>query len=120
VTTTRPRECRMSVGTARLRVCGETVRGRPASFKEHPFRHGIRSGGIGGVPRRFWRRTGVVSHRAARSGGAGACGSTSPLPSDDAIPAIDRAELGDSELAKSPPGQTIVTPRADASRLGPL
>jgi hypothetical protein len=33
------------------------VHGCPASLKENRVPHGIRSGRIGGVPRRFWRRT---------------------------------------------------------------
>jgi hypothetical protein len=42
----------------RLRVCGaQPCVGVPRRLKENPVRHGIRSGSIGGIPRRFWRRT---------------------------------------------------------------
>src|SRR2546426_10286721 len=42
----------------RLRVCAERGGGGDARhFKENRVRHIIRSGGTGGVPRWFWRRT---------------------------------------------------------------
>ena len=42
----------------RLRICAKRRRvGVPRRFKENRVRHGIRSRGIAGVPRRFWRRT---------------------------------------------------------------
>ncbi len=40
--------------------------GVPRRFKENRVRHGIRWGGIGGVPRRFWRRKAGLARAKAQ------------------------------------------------------
>jgi hypothetical protein len=51
-----------------LRVCAERPYvDAPPSFKKNRVRHAVGLGGIGGVPRRFWRRTGAAPRSSARS-----------------------------------------------------
>ena len=56
--------------TSDYRVCaGRPCVGVPRCFMENRVRDGIRSGGIGGEPRRFWRRT-PWSHTVYESDGS--------------------------------------------------
>ena len=63
-----------SMLTSDYRVCaGRRCVGAPRCFMENRVRDGIRSGGIGGEPRRFWRRTHLCEQ-------ADACSATAKPP----------------------------------------